>query len=65
MFAATYVMYVKYDFIMADLEEKCITIKFSFKLKNNALKHIKCSIFGDTSIGISQTSEWFSPFEHK
>jgi len=38
MFTATYVTYVKYDFIMADLVEKCITVKFCFKLKNKALE---------------------------
>jgi len=38
MFTVTYVTYVMYDLIMADLEEKCITIKFCFKLKNNVLE---------------------------
>lgn len=38
MFTAIYVTYVKYNFIMDDLEEQCITVKFCFKLKNNALE---------------------------
>jgi len=38
MFTATYVTYVKYDFTIADLEEKCITVMFCFKLKSNELE---------------------------
>jgi hypothetical protein len=66
MFTATYITYVKYGFIMADLEEKCNSIKFCFKLKNNALEthQMLKTIFDDNSIHRTQTSDWFSPFEH-